>query len=73
MEDFFGHNPWVLLLALIWSVIWKGIALWESARRSHKGWFVAVLLISTLGLLEIIYLYGFARRSSEKEFFRTDI
>ncbi len=73
MEDFFGHNPWVLLLALIWSVIWKGIALWESARRSHKGWFIAILLISTLGLLEIIYLYGFARRTSEKESSRTDI
>lgn len=73
MGDFFGHNPWIILLALIWSVIWKGIALWESARRSHKGWFIAILLISTLGLLEIIYLYGFGRKTPEKESFPIDI
>jgi hypothetical protein len=46
----------VLPLVLIWELIWKGIALWKSARQEQKIWFVAILLLNTLGLLPIIYL-----------------
>lgn len=53
----------VVALAL-WSIMWKGIALWVSARGSQKGWFVALLVINTAGILEIIYLLFFKKRSS---------
>lgn len=48
-------------LALLWSLPWKGIALWRSARNYQKGWFVAILLLQTLGILEIIYLAKFQK------------
>jgi len=35
----------------------KGYALWHAARRNEKWWFVALLLINTIGILELIYLY----------------
>jgi len=41
---------------LVWSGIWKGLALWHAARREEKGWFIALLIINTVGILEIIYL-----------------
>lgn len=51
-----------LIIALvIWSLIWKGIALWLSARNSQKGWYIAMLILNTLGILEIIYLLFFRR------------
>lgn len=47
--------PW-LALAGIWELIWKGLALWRAARRQQLGWFVALLIFNTLGILPIIYL-----------------
>lgn len=48
-------HPWVVV-ALIWTLIWKGLALWQAAKRSDKIWFVAMLVVNTVGILEIIYL-----------------
>ncbi|OHA46449.1 MAG: hypothetical protein A2541_00575 [Candidatus Taylorbacteria bacterium RIFOXYD2_FULL_36_9] len=45
-----------LIILAIWSLVWKGLALWQSARREEKVWFIALLVLNTLGLLEIIYL-----------------
>ncbi len=50
-------GDWVLLLLLAWSVVWKGLALWKAARRNEKGWFIALLIINILGLLEMLYIF----------------
>ena len=48
----------ILLVALfIWSIPWKGFALWKSARREEKIWFIIFLLINTAGVLEILYIF----------------
>jgi hypothetical protein len=52
----------LLLLIIIWSFIWKGIALWKSARNTQKAWFVVMLIVNTLGILEIIYIIWFSHR-----------
>lgn len=49
-------------LLLIWSIAWKGLALWKSARAGSKVWFVVLLVINTLGILEILYLYVFSKK-----------
>lgn len=49
-------NPMIMYPLLIWSIFWKGLALWRSARMNHKGWFIALLVINTAGIFEIIYL-----------------
>lgn len=53
----------LLAVAIIWSIIWKGIALWKAARNTHKAWFVIMLLVNTVGILEIIYIFGFGKKS----------
>lgn len=52
------NNP-IFYLILIWSLIWKGIALWHSARNKQLVWFVTLLIVNTVGILEIIYLIFF--------------
>lgn len=47
----------VIIPLIIWSLVWKGIALWRSARLSHKKWFIVMLLANTFGILEIIYIF----------------
>lgn len=48
----------------LWSVLWKGIALWRSANLKQKNWFVVILILNgaTLGILEIVYLFFFAKK-----------
>ena len=46
------------LLVMVWSLAWKGLALWRAAGRKDKWWFIALLIINTMGILEIIYLFG---------------
>ncbi|MFA5270598.1 MAG: DUF5652 family protein [Patescibacteria group bacterium] len=58
MEQFLTTYPWVIWLALIWTLPWKGVALWKSARANQLPWFVALMVINTLGLLEIIYIFA---------------
>ncbi len=60
----FGFPVWapsVAALLLLWTVAWKGLALWHSARRAEQWWFIALLLINTLGILEIVYLFAFCK------------
>ena len=56
-------NPSVFYPLLLWSITWKGIALWNSARRNQLVWYIALLLINTAGLLEIIYMLFFRAKS----------
>ena len=48
-------SVWIAILVL-WSLVWKGLALWHSARRDEVGWYVVLLVVNTAGILEIIYL-----------------
>ena len=52
-----------LAALIVWSLVWKGLALWKAARLGHKGWFVALLLLNTAGILDILYLYVFSRKA----------
>lgn len=44
---------------LIIATVLKGYALWHAARSEQKWWFIALLVVNTLGILEIIYLLWF--------------
>lgn len=54
----------LMLVLLIWSIFWKGLALWNAAKHSQKNWFIAMLILgfNTLGLLEIFFLFRFAKK-----------
>lgn len=65
MEEFILNNPWVIWLAIIWTLPWKGVALWKSAQNNHLGWFIALLLVNTLGLLEIIYIFAIGNKAKK--------
>ena len=52
-------------LAMVWSLIWKGIALWKAGRNEHLVWFIVLFLVNTLGILPIIYIFAFSRRRAK--------
>jgi methionyl-tRNA synthetase len=61
-----GGVFWMLLAAAtIWTLIFKGFALWHAARNYQRYWFVVLLVVNTFGLLEIIYLIWFRADKEE--------
>ena len=64
---YFQSHPATLLVLLVWIFVWKGFALWRSAQRGEKWWFVVFLVFHTMGILEILYLFLFARKEKEEE------
>ena len=61
MDVSLADHPWTIILIALWTFPWKGVALWKSARLQQKWWFIALLLIQTLGLLEILYIFVFSK------------
>jgi len=51
------NNPNLFIPILIWSLIWKGAALWKAAGKKQLVWFVILLTVNTMGLLEIAYIF----------------
>ncbi len=63
MEQIFQYQ-WLILLAL-WTLPWKGVALWRAAKNSSKWWFIVILVLNTAAILEILYIFFFSRKKTE--------
>ena len=51
---------WIFFLALLTLPV-KAIALWQAARLSQKGWFIALFITNTFAILDFIYIFFIAR------------
>ena len=59
-------NQLILLLLTVWSLVWKGVALWGSAKNNQRNWFIVLLVLNTFGILEIIYIFYFNKPKAPK-------
>ncbi|CAN5381463.1 DUF5652 family protein [soil metagenome] len=60
----FMNQPWLVVLVSIlavWDGVWKAVALWHAGRNAHLGWFIALCIFNTLGILPIIYIFAVGR------------
>ncbi len=63
LQDFVALTElpkWLLAIIITWVLFWKGLALWKAARRNSPTWFVVLLVINTVGILEILYFFLFS-------------
>jgi len=65
LQTLLSNQP-LFLLVLVWSLFWKGLALWRAAKRGDKVWYIVILVVNLLGLVEIIYLLA-TNKKEEKE------
>ena len=66
MYAFYQQPIWMMVvfsLLLAWEMVWKGLALWHSAKNKQAPWFIVMFVINTLGILPIIYLLWFKPKS----------
>lgn len=52
-----------LIVLALWEMAWKCVALWKSARLRQPIWFVVLLVVNTIGILPILYIFIFSKIS----------
>ena len=62
----------IIAAIAVWSIVWKILALWHSARSGHRVWFIIFMLVNTVGILEIIYLFAIRKLKKDELFSRKD-
>lgn len=64
-KEYFKEHPEAVAPAVAlgaWSLIWKAFALYRAGSNRSPGWFVALLLVNTVGILEMLYLFVFGKK-----------
>ncbi len=54
----------VILVLTLWSLPWKGIALWKAAKNNDIAWFVIMMIVNTIGILDILYIYIWGKKKA---------
>ena len=65
MYSLYGSNAFniILLVVAIWTIPWKAYSLWLCVKRNQKVWFIVLLILNTVGILEIFYIFKIAKKS----------
>ncbi len=61
-----GVSIWLLSALVVWTLTWKLIALWKSARKGSIIWFIVLAIFNTVGVLPILYIFVFSHMHSAK-------
>lgn len=56
----------IIIVLALWDIVWKGFALWRAARNNQFRWFIALLIINSIGILPIVYLVSFQETSKRQ-------
>lgn len=62
-----GWFSMLIIPLAFWSVFWMGLALWKAAKKDSKVWFVVLLLVHTMGILDILYIFVFSKMNGAKK------
>ncbi len=63
-----GMFAGLMIVVVLWTLVWKGLALWHAAKNGEQVWFVVLLLVNTVGILEIVYLLWFRKDKEVRTF-----
>lgn len=69
METMGQNNLWIFVVAMLWTLPWKGYALWTASKMGHKRWFIVLIALNTLAILDIFYIFYVAKKTPG-EFFK---
>ena len=57
----------LMTLISIWTLVWKGLALWRACQKNQKIIFVILLIINDFGLVELLYYFWLSKIGQKKE------
>lgn len=62
-----GSLFFFFVILIFWSLVWKGLALWKAAKNGDKAWYIFLLVVNTVGILEILYIYVFSKKEAAEK------
>jgi len=62
IEQIITENQFIIWLLMLWVLPWKGVALWRASKNGQKKWFIVLLFVNTMAILEIIYIFYFSKK-----------
>ncbi|MBU3896847.1 MAG: hypothetical protein KJ697_02855 [Nanoarchaeota archaeon] len=60
-------NPFILLAITFWDLSWRGWALWIAANKKDKFWFILLLVLNTVGIVPILYIFFISKMKIAKK------
>ncbi len=67
-QDLYTSSTWwMAIVVALWIIPWKGVALWKAAQKKDLYWFIALLFLNTMGILEILYIFVFSKMVWKKK------
>lgn len=67
MEKMLLEHLWVVAVVLLLTLPIKAAALWRAARRGQIGWFLTLIILNSLAILDLFYLFVFSDWGLEKK------
>ncbi len=52
----------LVALMVVWTILWKCYSVWVASKNNDKKWFIALVIFNTAGILDIIYIFGVAKK-----------
>lgn len=65
-SQFINDNIGIIILLLAIDYLLKAIALWISARKGSKVWFCLLLILNTIGILPLFYIFYFSKQEKSQ-------
>ena len=67
LSSAFGSVVFVVIIVILalWDAVWKAIGMWKAARNGSVGWYIAILIFNTVGILPILYIYVFGKKKKD--------
>ncbi len=62
-----GISLYIFAIILVWSAVWKFLALWKAGRKNSPVWFIVLALVNTVGILDILYIFVFSECCGKKK------
>lgn len=63
MESLGQNNLWIIVVAMAWTLPWKGYSLWTASKMGHKRWFIALIVLNTFAIVDIFYIFYIAKKT----------
>lgn len=63
MNPLYWSGNLFLIILVLWTIPWKVYAVWLAAKHNHKKWFIALIILNTFSILEIIYVFYILKKS----------
>lgn len=65
-EQFISSNISIIIAIVLIDYALKATALWKSARNNSKIWFLLLLIINSVGILPLFYIFYFSKKDKSE-------